>query len=81
MAGMYMSMGLGGAGAYSGPVYGADGPAAVPASGGYPDTAAGTMMAFGPGGAARPRDPGVHSLTFGVVCFAALIFFAWALPR
>lgn len=75
-----MQMGLGGGGGYRGPVFGGDGPAAVPASGGYPDTSASAML-FGPsgmsGGPASPK----HSLLFGVACFAGLIFFAWALPR
>jgi hypothetical protein len=80
--GLQMSMGLGGnAGTYAGPVFGSDGPAAVPSTGGYADTRGGSAMTFGPGGAGGERNPAVHALGFGVVCFAVLIFMAWALPR
>lgn len=80
MSGMYMGMGLGGGGGYRGPVYGADGPAAVPASQGYPDTASAALL-FGPSGVSGPSGAHVHGLCFGLLCFAGLIFFAWALPR
>jgi hypothetical protein len=79
--GMQMNMGLGGAGVYSGPVYGGDGPAVVPATRGYPDTAA-SAMTYGPGQAGPPaRNPQGHALVFGLACFAALIIMGWALPR
>lgn len=83
--GLQMRMGLGGqagAGTYMGPVFGTDGGAAVPVTGGYADTGPGRAMTFGPsgttGGAAAPT---VHALAFGVFCFAALVFLGWALPR
>lgn len=77
-----MNMGLGaGAGGYQGPVYGSDGPAAVPAPVGYADTRPGSAMTFGPGGVSGGRNPTVHALAFGVFCFAALVFMAWALPK
>jgi hypothetical protein len=84
MPGLNLNMGLGGSGGYSGPVFGSDGgAAAVPASGGYPDTGAGRAMTFGPGsaGSGAAGHPTVHALSFGVLCFAALVFMAWALPR
>src|SRR5215467_6815504 len=83
VAGLNLNMGLGGGGGYSGPSYGgASGPAGVPGSSGYPDTNANALLAFGPTGVTqRGRNPAVHSLAFGVACFAALVFFAWALPR
>jgi len=83
MSGLNMSMGLGaGAGTYAGPVFGTDGGAAVPASGGYADTGSGRAMTFGPTGAtAGAPAQTVHALAFGVFCFAALIFLGWALPR
>lgn len=85
MPGLNLSMGLGGSGGYAGPVFGSDGgAAAVPASGGYPDTAPGRAMTFGPGGVSRgggTATPTLHALSFGVVCFAVLVFMAWALPR
>lgn len=83
MPGLQMAMGLGGnagAGGYSGPVFGA---ADVPTSGGYPDTAPSRAMTFGPGstggGGAQPAT--IHALSFGVLCFAGLLFLGWALPR
>ncbi len=79
MSGLNLSMGLGGGGSYQGPVYGADGPAAVPASRGYPDTGNSALL-FGPSGVSGPSSP-AHGMMFGLVCFAGLIFFAWALPR
>lgn len=84
MAGLSLNMGLGGGAGYSGPVFGSDGPAAVPASGGYGDTGAGRAMTFGPGhvtGGAAGGGRTVHALSFGVVCFGLLLFMAWALPR
>lgn len=81
MSGLYMGMGLGSAEAYSGPVYGSDGAASVPASGGYPDTGPGRAMTFGPGRVSGGGNPTAHAFAFGVFCFAALIFMAWALPR
>lgn len=80
MAGLTLNMGLGGAGTYQGPVYGSDGPAAVPASQGYPDTGNAALL-FGPGGTSGGPDPATHGLVFGLFCFGVLIFFAWALPR
>jgi hypothetical protein len=81
MAGLVMNMGLGGGASYSGPVFGSDGGAAVPATVGYPDTAPGRAMTFGPGGVSGGSTPTVHALAFGVVCFAALVFIGWVLPR
>jgi hypothetical protein len=81
MPGLNMNMGLGAAGTYSGPTFGGDGAASVPASGGYPDTAAGRAMTFSPSGIRGGTNPTVHALSFGVLCFAALIFLGWALPR
>lgn len=81
MSGLYMGMGLGGGGSYQGPVYGADSPAAVPATRGYPDTGNAALL-FGPTGASGGGlGPHGHGLVFGLLCFAGLIFFAWALPR
>ena len=83
--GIQMAMGLGGpagGGSYQGPVFGTDGGAAVPATGGYADTGIGRAMTFGPGGTTTPgAGATVHALAFGVFCFAALIFLGWALPR
>lgn len=81
-----MNVGLGGAGGvggYSGPIYGNDGAAAVPGSGGYGDTGRGSIasVAFGPTGASKRGAPAGHALGFGLFCFAALIVMAWALPR
>lgn len=80
MAGLNLAMGLGGGGGYRGPVYGADGPAAVPASRGYPDTGNSAML-FGPSGVSGGSGAAGHGMVFGLLCFAGLIFFAWALPR
>ena len=81
MAGLNLNMGLGAGGAYSGPIYGADSPYAVPASQGYADTSSAALL-FGPGVVSGGgRDPGAHAFVFGLGCFAVLIFFAWALPR
>lgn len=80
MAGLNLSMGLGGGGSYQGPVYGADGPAAVPATQGYPDTASAALL-FGPSGVSGVPSPHAHGMMFGLLCFAGLLFFAWALPR
>lgn len=81
MAGLNLNMGLGGS--YAGPVYGSDGPSAVPEAQGYPDTGNNAMLRFGPSGVSGGEGAGraAHSLTFGLLCFAALIFVAWALPR
>lgn len=78
-------MGLGGAGAYSGPVFG-DGPAAtVPGAGGYGDTGRGSVtgLGFSPAGieGAGVARPHAHAMTFGVLCFAGLLILAWVLPR
>lgn len=82
MPGLNMQMGLGSSGSYSGPVFGADGPAAVPATTGYGDTSAPALMSFGPSGGISAADrSGAHGLAFGVLCFGLLIFMAWALPR
>lgn len=89
MPGLKMNMGLGGqagGGAYLGPVFGSDGGAAVAGSGGYGDTGRGTIagLAFGPSGVTGGAGGGGvhgHALVFGVVCFTALLFLAWALPR
>ena len=81
MSGLYMGMGLGGGGAYQGPVFGADSPAAVPPSQGYPDTRNAALL-FGPTGTSGGGlGPHHHSMMFGLLCFAGLLFFAWALPR
>jgi hypothetical protein len=80
--GITMNMGLGSAGTYSGPVFGGDGPSGVPATGGYADTGAGRALMFGPGQVSGGGpNPTAHAFAFGVACFAALIFLAWALPR
>jgi len=80
MAGLNLSMGLGGGGSYAGPVYGADGPAAVPSTRGYPDTGNSALL-FGPSGTTGGPAAPAHGMMFGLLCFAGLIFFAWALPR
>lgn len=81
MAGLNLSMGLGSGGSYRGPVFGADGPAAVPASQGYPDTGNSALL-FGPSGVSGGgMGPHHHSMIFGLACFGLLIFMAWALPR
>ena len=82
MAGLNLNMGLGSSGSYMGPVYGGDGPAAVPGAVGYPDTGNSGLL-FGPGqvSGGGSRNPHAHSLTFAIICFGLLIFFAWALPR
>lgn len=81
MAGLFMNMGLGQGGSYSGPVYGSDGPSAVPASQGYPDTSSAALL-FGPGGmSGGGKGSAAHGLMFGLACFGVLLFMAWALPR
>lgn len=82
MAGLNLNMGLGTAGSYRGPVYGSDGPSAVPAAQGYPDTGNAALM-FGPGtvSGGGSRNPAGHGLVFGLLCLAGLIVIAWALPR
>lgn len=89
MAGLVLDMGLGGAAGagYRGPVFsdGAAAPSSVPGAGGYGDTGRGSIagMDFGPSGVTAPGmgRQHTHALAFGVFCFGALLFIAWALPR
>jgi len=76
MSGLNMSMGLGaGAGTYAGPVFGTDGGAAVPASGGYADTGSGRAMTFGPTGATAGALALLGALLGTAGAYAALL--AW----